>query len=203
MSHAHEIVEGLVKEGALSPEAAERARTSAADLVKEAGLTHVRVPTNQMIPQHVLQKLRQPKGLLQRLVDDPRGTAPALAAGGAAVTAGGLGAGYVGHHAMSGADALVQALMKGHRFDKMLEVHPELEGYGEESLQLAFNTLHRFNPEMAADPLVAGTFVRRVMDAQGIDTKTVGEISRARQPIPGMVAAQKAGDTFTKSLGAL
>ena len=199
---AHEIVEDLVKVGALSPESAERARVSAEQLTeKVAGLLNV--GGGQVAPTLAMKALGATKDkgkLIQRLMSDPVGTAPALAAGGAAVTAGGMGAGYLGHHTLTGADALVQAMMKGRRFDKMMDVNPELGGYDENSLHLAFNTLHRFNPDMASDPLVAGTFVRRVMDAQGIDTKTVGEIARARGGVPGIEAAKGAPGAFGKAV---
>ncbi len=196
---AHEIVEDLVKVGALSPEAAERARAAASDLMEKVA---VGLPPNL---KDVMKHMgAPPKGrLIERLIDNPAGVALPLAVGGAAVTAGGMGAGYLGHHALTGADALVQALMKGRRFDKMLTVNPELGGYDESSLQLAFNTLHKFNPEMASDPLVSGTFVRRVMDAQGIDTKTIGDISKARGGVPGIEAAKGAPATFGKAVSAI
>lgn len=207
MSHAHEIVNGLVKEGSLSFEAAERARASAAGLLEKVAVGLPRLTSGQgMLPSIASHmgggagKAGRSGRLIENLMADPVGTAPSLVAGGAAITAGGLGAGYVGHHAMAGADAIIQALMKGRRFDKMMKVNPELDGYEDSSLQLAFNTLHKFNPEMASDPLVAGTFVRRVMDARGVDTKTVGEIARARGDVPGMSGGQKAGDMFTRAL---
>ena len=63
------------------------------------------------------------------------------------------------------------------------------------SVQSAFSTLHRFNPDFASDPMVAGSFVRRQAQFQGgeFDANTLSSLVSARSnlsnmkklPIPG------------------
>jgi len=63
--------------------------------------------------------------------------------------------------------------------------------------QRAFRTLHNFSPSMAADPMVAGTFVRKVVDYDElIDPSQVKQLveieDKYRNPaqaIPGVFAA--------------
>ena len=52
-------------------------------------------------------------------------------------------------------------LNKGRHYKNMLEENKIKDGV---PAQRAFRTLHNFAPSMAADPMVAGTFVRRVVD---------------------------------------
>lgn len=52
-------------------------------------------------------------------------------------------------------------LNKGKHYRNMLEENKIPDGI---PAQRAFRTLHNFAPSMAADPMVAGTFVRRVVD---------------------------------------
>jgi hypothetical protein len=51
------------------------------------------------------------------------------------------------------------AANKGRSFKEMLEVNPHLQGGDSITVQRYFNTLHRMNPELASDPIVAGSFV--------------------------------------------
>lgn len=52
-------------------------------------------------------------------------------------------------------------LQKGKHYKNMLEENGLKDGI---PAQRAFRTLNNFSPRMAADPMVAGTFVRRVVD---------------------------------------
>ena len=132
-------------------------------------------------------------------------TMAAIGAGGAALTAGGIGAAMAGSMGVHGIDRFVQAVKKGKDYKDMMEANPELAHYDDDELQAAFNTLHKFNPELASDPLVAGTFVRRVADADAIDHRTVGELARTRKEMGrpfGQQAAQ-GGASFNAAMGLL
>jgi hypothetical protein len=132
-------------------------------------------------------------------------TMAAIGAGGAALTAGGIGAAMAGSMGVHGVDRFVQAVKKGKDYKDMMEANPELARYDDGELQAAFNTLHKFNPELAGDPLVAGTFVRRVADADAIDHRTVGELARTRKEMGrpfGQQAAQ-GGASFNAAMGLL
>jgi len=82
-----------------------------------------------------------------------------------------------------GVSAVRGAVSKGSNFRGMMEANPELKQLDRNKVQRAFNTLHRFNPDMSGDPLVAGTFVKRVADYDMIDHKTVGELASARKSL--------------------
>lgn len=80
----------------------------------------------------------------------------------AALTAGGVLAGTVGSEMTSGYQKLRSAVVKGRNFRRMMRENPDLEQLDRKQVQLAFNTINRFNPDFAADPLVAGTWTRQV-----------------------------------------
>ena len=131
-------------------------------------------------------------------------TLGALLLGGGALTAGGIGAAMAGSAGVHGIDRLVQAVKKGHQYKKMMEANPELSHYDSSEVQQAFNTLHKFNPELAGDPLVAGTFVRRVADADAIDHRTVGDLVKTRKDMGRPFGQQAAsGQSFNAALGML
>lgn len=47
-------------------------------------------------------------------------------------------------------------------FNRMMKENPELKHMDKRQVQLAFNTLQRFNPEFASDPLVSGAWTRQI-----------------------------------------
>jgi hypothetical protein len=65
-------------------------------------------------------------------------------------------------------------------YQKMMKANPELEEQDETKVRSAYSTLHRFNPEMAGDPFVSGSFVKQVSEYDVIPTKTVGDLISAR-----------------------
>jgi hypothetical protein len=75
----------------------------------------------------------------------------------------------------------------------MIAENPDLSDHAAKDVQRSFNTLHRFNPEFASDPTVAGAFVRKQMSLGEFDTKMLTEMIGARSnlnnvkklPIPG------------------
>lgn len=64
-------------------------------------------------------------------------------------------------------NAVRHGVTKGRNFNKMLTENHDLKamkGDQAKHVRMAFDTLHRFNPEVAADPLVSGAFVRTRLD---------------------------------------
>lgn len=129
-------------------------------------------------------------------------TLAALVLGGGALTAGGIGAAMAGSAGVHGIDSLVQAVKKGKRYKDMMVANPELAHYDSGEVQAAFETLNKFNPELASDPLVAGTFVRRAADADAIDHRTVGELANTRKVMGRPFGQQAAsGQAFSTAMG--
>jgi len=86
-----------------------------------------------------------------------------------------------------GADAAIDSirkpLHKRRSFNNMMEDNPSLKREDEKDVKRIFNTLHRFNPEMASDPLVSGSFMRRALQfkeegIQPVDVKTLAEVGK-------------------------
>ncbi len=75
-----------------------------------------------------------------------------LVAGGTAVEAG-----------IGSISGKMQDLQQDRSFDEMLKLHPKLQLEDAERVRVFFNTLWTFAPDMAKDPLVAGTAVYQAM----------------------------------------
>jgi hypothetical protein len=86
-----------------------------------------------------------------------------------------------------GADAAIDSirtpLHKRRSFSKMMDDNPKLKKENDKDVKRIFNTLHKFNPHMASDPLVAGSFMRRALQfkdegIQPVDVKTLAEVGK-------------------------
>jgi len=124
-------------------------------------------------------------------------------------------------------ESLKRGISKTHNYRSMLKENPDLKDLPAKNVQKAFSTLHRFNPEFAGDPTVAGSFVRRQSQFPEFDTNQLANLIGARKnladlkklPIPSKVpwetheekalrAAQThhfhaSGEKATKELGYL
>lgn len=79
-----------------------------------------------------------------------------MAAGGAAAVAGGAAI----------ASKLYDAATKAHDFRTMLEENPDVAAEHQENprrVNLFFSTLRTFNPQFSRDPVVAGTYMRKMI----------------------------------------
>jgi hypothetical protein len=74
--------------------------------------------------------------------------------------AGALGIGLAGSVASDLYDAAKRGLTKGRNFNRMMASTPDLKNFDKKDLQNSFNTIHRFAPEMTADPILAANLVR-------------------------------------------
>lgn len=82
----------------------------------------------------------------------------ALALGGAvgAAAAGGIALALAGDLY----DAAKRGITKGRDYKAMMQANPQLKTLPAQSVQKAFSVLHRFNPDFASDPTVAGAWVK-------------------------------------------
>lgn len=109
--------------------------------------------------------------ILKKAAMDYRGMASALGQGaaslgkGVAVTAlGGVALSLAG----DASDAIRRGITKTRNYKRMLASNPDLKEKPAVQVQAIFSTLHRFNPDFSADPVVSGSFVRNHVDiAQG------------------------------------
>lgn len=69
------------------------------------------------------------------------------------------------------------------RYKEMLDANPELtaQGVNSKMVQLHFKTLHKFNPDYAADPLVAGAYVQNQLEATRPNIEALNNIVKARK----------------------
>ena len=100
---------------------------------------------------------------------------------------GALGAGLTA--GVRGADWAIDSIhgprQKQKAFSGMMDENPFLKKESPKDVERIFRTLHNFNPQMADDPLVAGSFMRRALQfkEEGIqpqDVKTLVEIGKLR-----------------------
>ena len=80
-------------------------------------------------------------------------------------------------------DNLKKPIEKAQYKKNMLNFSPELKGEKKKDINSIFNTLYKFNPKMASDPLVASSFMRRSLQfkdegIQAMDVKTLTETAR-------------------------
>lgn len=106
---------------------------------------------------------------------------PVVTALGYGVGAGTIGAGMWG--AKKAYDHVNEPIQKQQGMKAMLTMHPNLKNEDHAHVARVYNTLYNFNKDMAKDPLVAGSFVRRAMQfreegLQPNDIKTLTEIRK-------------------------
>jgi hypothetical protein len=80
-----------------------------------------------------------------------------------------------------------RGITKSRDYKNMMSENPDLKELPAKNVQRAFSVLHRFNPEFASDPVVAGSFVRRgatfADEGSMADTKMLGDLVNARKNI--------------------
>jgi hypothetical protein len=81
----------------------------------------------------------------------------------AAITA---GAAAIATGASKGVGAIQERFGKARDYKAMLQVHPSLQDRDPGQTQLYYNSLRKMAPSLAKDPLVAGSFVRNMMELQ-------------------------------------
>lgn len=125
--------------------------------------------------------LKKKPSMIQKLLGPgtPGRNALTFGAGAAGITGGIMGAEALG-------DAISTPLKKKKYFNKMMDENPSLKKEPRKDVENIFRTLYKFNPTMAGDPLVAGSFLKRSLQfkdegIQPADIKTLAEINRSMQ----------------------
>jgi hypothetical protein len=82
-------------------------------------------------------------------------------------------------------DAAKRGITKGRDYKSMMQANPSLQKLPAKEVQKAFSVLHRFNPEFASEPTVAGAWVasraRLGVDEQYGDTTQLKSIIDSRK----------------------
>jgi hypothetical protein len=72
------------------------------------------------------------------------------------------------------------AVTRAHGYKKMLKHNPQLQKMDRKRVEQTYRTLHKFNPEMASDPLVASSFVKRVAEMGAVAPADIAQLAGAR-----------------------
>lgn len=108
------------------------------------------------------------------------GGAAALGVGAAITGVAGMGVDAARHAYRS----LTEGKEKAHAYSEMMRVHGSQLGTEEKAkVQQAFNALWHLNPELAKEPLTAGTFVARTIDYGGVATQDAATLLSARKSL--------------------
>ena len=119
---------------------------------------------------------------------------PGRKALGYGAAAAGIAGGIKGIDVLS--DRIGSKIHKSRSFKKMMDENPGLKKEDSKAVSRIFRTLHKFNPKMASDPLVAGSFLKRSLQfkdegIQPVDIKTLADIRKAQ--------SQSKGDSILRS----
>ena len=100
---------------------------------------------------------------------------------GVGLLAAGIGGGIKGTELLY--DKIKSPMEKAQYKKNMLKFSPGLKRENKKDVDSIFNTLYRFNPKMASDPLVASSFMKRSLQfkdegIQAMDVKTLTETAR-------------------------
>jgi len=103
-----------------------------------------------------------------------------IAMGAAALGAGAVIAGTIAQAGDDIYEAAKKAITRARGFNRMLKENPELGEMDRKKVHATFRTLHNFNPEMAADPYVSGSWVKSLAEYDNVPTKTISDLISAR-----------------------
>lgn len=123
-----------------------------------------------LIPEHIKTAGLKPMRGWQDI-------ATGVGVGAAAMTAGGIALALAGDLY----ESAKRGLTKGRDFKAMLKANPDLASASKAArVKSSFGTLHRFNPEFAKDPNVAGSYVRNSIDMPGSELASAKDLVSAR-----------------------
>ena len=114
---------------------------------------------------------------------------PGLAAQTAAGMLVGGAIGVGGSMMRKSVEATAGKLGKAKAYKQMIEARPELREKDPKRVQMAFDSLYRFNPEYAKDPLVASSFVDNVATSERLDLNQVNALVSARKSMTDTAGA--------------
>jgi len=100
------------------------------------------------------------------------------------------------------------SLEKAKNYKSMLEANPDLRASSVDSkmVQRHFDTLHKFNPEYASDPMVAGTYVQNSLEMARPNIDALNNVVGARRNLADAQFREKGktpGEQLLKPVGAI
>jgi len=164
-----DIVEKLAAAGHLTPEQVERIGEATSDFLKEAA-------SDPELLKEAHEKLSVAWGDIAKKLVGKAGL-------GAAATAGGLGMLGAYNMAHGKIKQMKDDIGKAKHYKAMVDNNPELADTGADAklVQNHFNTLYKFNPEYAKDPMVAGAYVTQSMDSARPNLMVLNQMVGARK----------------------
>lgn len=173
------FIEKLARTG-LTQEQLQRAQQRAEGLLKAA-------EGNLALQKELLEKMgfspwgamKSVGGTAGKMFGPALGQTMALAGAGAALTGGTMAA-------RKAYEVTAGKLGKAKAYRDMVEARPELKDRDQKAVQRAFDSLYKFNPDYAKDPLVAGSFVDSVSSSERLDIGTVNALVSARKSLAPM-----------------
>lgn len=173
------LLEKLAQSG-LTEEQIHRAQQRAEEFLKAAsedwGLRKEFLEKMGFAPWEAMKTVGQTTG---KMFVPVLGYTIAAAGAGAAIGAGAT-------LARKGYEAVAGKLGKAKAYQEMMEARPELKDRDPKAVQRAFDSLYRFNPAYAKDPLVAGSFVDSVASSERLDLGAVNALVSARKSMEGV-----------------
>lgn len=169
------IINDLVSKGQLTQEQGEAVQTRVDDMMKAAAADPLfKAELEKLGKGETLSKLKN------TFMEAATGTIPTfmLLSGAAA----GMGtAAAAGRAVVEGFQAKRQ---KEKDFERMLNRSPELKRHPNKQLvKDSFETLHKFNPAYASDPLVAAAFVKNTVDMERVHPSDINALVSAYKNI--------------------
>jgi len=132
-------------------------------------------------PVNVVRKSYQSRGATAKEILKSVGIATALGAG--------LGLGAYGLGSM--VDYAHRKISEKRNFRRMLQEFPELKKH-EVKVKKIFDTIHTYAPELTNSPLVAGSWVKKIMEVPeaGISPQSIKELIEAQSRLADIRTAQ-------------
>jgi len=99
-----------------------------------------------------------------------------------------------------------KAIEKARSFKSMIDANPDLQGADVDSrmVQRHYDTLHKFNPEYASDPMVAGAYVSNSLWNARPNIETLNNVVKARASyMQAAKATPRPGEQLLKPIGGL
>jgi hypothetical protein len=173
-----QLLEKLAAEDRLTADQVRRIGVNVADLVKRAKI-------DPEFRREALEKL----GLS---LEPTAGTILKLMGTGALLTAGVTGASKAADLISNKIRERNTSIQKARAYKGMMDANPELSspGVNAKMVQRHFDTLHRFNPDYASDPVVAGGIVRNSLQSAVPNIDALNNLVKARQSIVSTNKAQ-------------
>lgn len=158
------------------------------DVLRSAGRSFTGGFSGASLPEHAQQTILE---ALSRGVG--RSIVPAV---GAAALA------SVGTASAAGIGAITERFSKSRDYKAMLQAHPSLAQVEAGKAQMYFNSLRHVAPSLSRDPLIAGSFIRNMLDSQpdngpAIPIQTTKLLADAQKSITQAKNSHPIADAFT------